>query len=248
MGVATQNPELRKHFEGRAEYVVNYFTFLAEQVREYLAEIGVKSLKEIIGHTELIEVNTEHATEKQQTIDFARLLHKPETDKNLYWDRGAYTKVTGVKDEEIIRAAQKAIDEQEEVTLDYAIKNTDRAVGTMLSGVIAKKYGEAGLPDGTIKIKFKGSAGQSFGAFAVKGRPTTTSARDSQADASRFCPQPVAATTSKPRRISLLVTQVSMAPPQVSSLSMVRWANALAYVTLVPLQSSRAQAITVVSI
>ena len=169
MGVATQNPELRKHFEGRAEYVVNFFTFLAEQVREYLAEIGVKSLKEIIGHTELIEVNTANATDKQKTIDFARLLHKPETDKALYWDRGAYTKVTGVKDEEMIRAAQKAIDQQEEVTLDYAIKNTDRAVGTMLSGAIAQKYGEEGLPDGTIKIKFKGSAGQSFGAFAVKG-------------------------------------------------------------------------------
>ena len=169
MGVATQNPELRKHFEGRAEYVVNFFTFLAEQVREYLSEIGVHSLKEIIGHTELIEVNTENATDKQKTIDFARLLHKPETDKALYWDRGAYTKVTGVKDEEIIKAAQKAIDSQEEITLDYAIKNTDRAVGTMLSGVIAQKYGEEGLPDGTIKIKFKGSAGQSFGAFAVKG-------------------------------------------------------------------------------
>ena len=187
-------PELRKHFEGRAEYVVNFFTFLAEQVREYLSEIGVHSLKEIIGHTELIEVNTENATDKQKTIDFARLLHKPATDKvaierdqsdarinsdereqarpkgrALYWDRGAYTKVTGVKDEEMIRAAQKAIENQEEVTLDYAIKNTDRAVGTMLSGVIAQKYGEEGLPDGTIKIKFKGSAGQSFGAFAVRG-------------------------------------------------------------------------------
>ena len=180
MGVATQNPELRKHFEGRVEYVVNYFTFLAQQVREYLAEIGVHSLKEIIGHTELIEigeklkVNSEQLTEsvvaeKWRTIDFARLLHKPETERALYWDRGAYTKVEGVKDEEIIRAAQKAIDRAEEVTLDYAIKNTDRAVGTMLSGVIAKKYGEQGLPDGTIKIKFKGSAGQSFGAFAVKG-------------------------------------------------------------------------------
>ena len=169
MGVATQNPELRKHFEGRAEYVVNFFTFLAEQVREYLSEIGVHSLKEIIGHTELIEVDTTNATDKQKTIDFSRLLHKPETDKALYWDRGAYTKVTGVKDEEIIKAAQKAIDSQEEVTLDYAIKNTDRAVGTMLSGAIAQKYGEEGLPDGTIKIKFKGSAGQSFGAFAVKG-------------------------------------------------------------------------------
>ena len=176
MGVATQNPELRKHFEGRAEYVVNYFTFLAQQVREYLAEIGVHSLKEIIGRTELIEVKScdnvatnGTAVEKWRSIDFGRLLHKPDTDKALYWDRGAYTKVTGVKDEEIVKAAAKAIESQEEVTLDYAIKNTDRAVGTMLSGIIAKKYGEAGLPDGTIRIKFKGSAGQSFGAFAVKG-------------------------------------------------------------------------------
>lgn len=171
MGVATQDPELRKHFEGRAEYVVNYFTFLAQQVREYLAEIGVKSLKEIIGHTELIEVAVPDgsAVGKWQTIDFVRLLHKPETDKALYWDRGAYTKVTGVKDEDIIKAAEKAINDGEEITIDYAIKNTDRAVTTMLSGVIAQKYGEEGLPDGTIKIKFKGSAGQSFGAFAVKG-------------------------------------------------------------------------------
>ena len=178
MGVATQNPELRKHFEGRADYVVNYFTFLAQQVREYLAEIGVHSLKEIIGRTDLIESLSPNLSpssegsavaEKWATIDFARLLHKPETDKALYWDRGAYTKVSGVKDEEIIKAAEKAINNQEEVTLDYAIKNTDRAVTTMLSGLIAKKYGEAGLPDGTINIKFKGSAGQSFGAFAVHG-------------------------------------------------------------------------------
>ena len=169
MGVATQDPELRKHFQGRAEYVVNFFTFLAEQVREYLSEIGVHSLKEIIGHTELIKVNTANVTDKQKTIDFGRLLHKPETEKALFWDRGAYTRVSGIKDEEIIKAAQNSIDTQEEITLDYAIKNTDRAVTTMLSGVIAKKYGEAGLPDGTINIKFKGSAGQSFGAFAVHG-------------------------------------------------------------------------------
>ena len=177
MGVATQNPELRKHFEGRAEYVVNFFTFLAQQVREYLSEMGVHSLKDIIGHTELIEVDTSHASEKQKTIDFARLLYKPVTDKALYWDRGAYTKVTGVKDEEIVKAATAFIGDSESVTtpnlstlnLDYTIKNTDRAVTTMLSGVIARKYGEAGLPDNTINIKFKGSAGQSFGAFAVRG-------------------------------------------------------------------------------
>ena len=186
MGVATQNPELRKHFEGRAEYVVNYFTFLAQQVREYLAEIGVHSLKEIIGRTELIESLTpspspsgegSSVTDKWATIDFGRLLHKPDTDKALYWDRGAYTEVGGnhlnkqilADFSELILSTPLASGRGDGGEASYTIKNTDRAVGTMLSGVIVKKYGEAGLPDGTIKIKFKGSAGQSFGAFAVKG-------------------------------------------------------------------------------
>ena len=176
VGVATQDERLRARFMGKSEYVVNFFTFLAQQVREYLSEIGVHKLKDIIGHTELIEATVpvgsptgDAAAEKWRTIDFSRLLYKPATDKPLHWDRSEFTKVCGVKDEEIIKEVQKSIDEQEETTLDFAIKNTDRAVGTMLSGVIAKKYGEAGLPDGTINIKFKGSAGQSFGAFAVKG-------------------------------------------------------------------------------
>ena len=173
VGVATQDERLRARFMGRAEYVVNYFTFLAEQVREYLSEIGVRRLKDIIGHTELIEVSRpilgNSPSEKWATIDFSNLLHKPETDKPLYWDRGEFTKVSGVKDEEIIKDALPAIEHKENVSLDYSIKNTDRAAGTMLSGLIAKEYGEAGLPDGTICINFKGSAGQSFGAFAMKG-------------------------------------------------------------------------------
>ncbi|MDO4993365.1 MAG: glutamate synthase large subunit [Bacteroidales bacterium] len=169
VGVATQDETLRRRFMGRADYVVNFFTFLAEQVREYLSELGVHRLKDIIGHTELIEVNTDGATEKQKCIDFARLLHCPPTDKSLYWDRGEFTHVGSVMDEEIIEAAASAIEKKEEVSLDYAIRNTDRAVGTMLSGVIAKRYGEKGLPDGTICLQFKGSAGQSFGAFAVRG-------------------------------------------------------------------------------
>ena len=169
VGVATQDERLRAKFRGRAEYVVNFFTFLAQQTREYLAEIGVKNLKDIIGRTDLIEVHAADPMTKQGTIDFSRLLFKPETDKPLCWDRGAFTKVEGVKDIDIIKACEQAIDSKEEVNLDYAIKNTDRTVGTMLSGVIAKKYGEEGLPDSTINIKFKGSAGQSFGAFAVKG-------------------------------------------------------------------------------
>ena len=186
MGVATQNPELRKHFEGRAEYVVNYFTMLARQVREYLAEIGVRSLKEIIGRTELIESLTpspsprgegSSITDKWATIDFSRLLHKPDTDKALYWDRGAYTEVGGnhlnkqilADFSELILSTPLASGRGDGGEASYAIKNTDRAVTTMLSGVIAKKYGEAGLPADTINIKFKGWAGQSFGAFAVRG-------------------------------------------------------------------------------
>ena len=169
VGVATQDERLRAKFRGHYEYVVNFFTFLAEEVREYLSEMGVTHLKDIIGRTDLIEVHPADSATKQGTIDFSRLLHMEPTDKPLYWDRGAFTKVEDVKDTEIIKACEKAIDAKEEVNLDYAIKNTDRAVGTMLSGVIAKKYGEEGLPDSTINIKFKGSAGQSFGAFAVKG-------------------------------------------------------------------------------
>ncbi|MCQ2244466.1 MAG: glutamate synthase-related protein, partial [Bacteroidaceae bacterium] len=167
VGVATQSEELRKKFRGRAEYVVNFFTYLAEQTREYLAEIGVKSLKDIIGRTDLIEVNAADPHTKQGTIDFSRLLHKEEGQ--LYWDRGEFSNLETVKDEEILKACEKAIEKQEETNLDYAVKNTDRALCTMLSGAIAKKYGEEGLPDSTINIKFKGSAGQSLGAFAVKG-------------------------------------------------------------------------------
>jgi len=173
VGVATQDDKLRARFTGKAEYVVNFFTFLAEQVREYLSEIGVHSLKEIIGRTDLIETSDaqfkKNGNEKWSTIDFSRILFKPETDKPLYWDRGAFTKLPTVKDDDIIKASQAALEFGEEVNLDYAIKNTDRAVGTMLSGLIARKYGEAGLSDNTINLKFKGSAGQSFGAFAVKG-------------------------------------------------------------------------------
>ncbi len=169
VGVATQDEKLRAHFRGKAEYVENFFIFLAEHVREYLSELGVKKLKDIIGRTDMIEIASLDKNSKQGTIDFRRLLHMESTKMPLCWDRSGFTKVEGVKDELIIKAAEKAINNLEEVNLDYAIKNTDRAVGTMLSGVIAKKYGEQGLPDSTINIKFKGSAGQSFGAFAVKG-------------------------------------------------------------------------------
>ena len=169
VGVATQNPELRAKFRGRYEYVVNYFRFLAQEVREYLAEMGFTRLEDIIGRTDLIEVKPSTAGSKASTLDFTRLLHRVETDKSIHHDGRPYTRVTGVKDFDILNDAAGAIESRHEVHLDYAIKNTDRAVGTMLSGVIAKKYGSEGLSDSTINIKFKGSAGQSFGAFLTKG-------------------------------------------------------------------------------
>ncbi len=169
VGVATQDERLRKHFRGRAEYVENFFRFLARHVREYLSEIGVRRFKDIIGRADLIETVPAAPGSKQASIDLSPLLHMEEARTSLYWDRGGFTTVEGVMDEQIILAAGRAIEDREEVNLDYAIRNTDRAVGTMLSGVIARKYGEAGLPDGTVNIRFRGSAGQSFGAFAVKG-------------------------------------------------------------------------------
>ena len=168
MGVATQNPDLRKHFIGRYEYLVNFFTFLAQEVREYLAEMGFTKLNDIVGHTELI-VPKETDDPKTASLDFRRLLHRETGHCSLYHTTSQKHELDNVLDQQIIRAAQNAIEHQDEVNLDYAIKNTDRAVGTMLSGMIAEKYGEKGLPENTINVKFKGSAGQSFGAFLVNG-------------------------------------------------------------------------------
>ena len=166
MGVATQNPELRKHFPGHYEHLVNYFKFLAQEVREYLAEMGYTHLDDIVGRTDLIET-------KPTLLDLNRLLNKEEGTCHFTGDARKPAIPLGMQgmvlDQQMLKAAAKAVEHQEEVSLDYAIKNTDRAVGAMLSGEIAQRYGLQGLPEGTIKVKFKGSAGQSFGAFLEKG-------------------------------------------------------------------------------
>jgi len=177
LGVTTQNPELRKHFIGHYEYLVNYFTMMAQQVREYLAEMGFTKLNDIVGHTELIirktdvGSNEDKATQrKYETLDFSRLLNKEANEHcTLFHSEDQHHEIADVLDQQLIKAARKSIDTQEEVNLDYAIKNTDRAVGAMLSGQIAMKYGQEGLPDSTVNVRFKGSAGQSFGAFLTKG-------------------------------------------------------------------------------
>ena len=169
VGVATQNPELRKRFMGRSEYLINFFTFLAQEVREYLAEIGVKRLDDIIGRTDLIVRKADDGIRKHQLISFDRLLSRIPGDAAIRHIIDQQHGIEKVKDVDIIRAAADALESQKEVSLEYTIANTDRACGAMLSGAVATKYGEKGLPEHTLNIKFKGSAGQSFGAFLMPG-------------------------------------------------------------------------------
>jgi len=171
VGVATQDPELRKRFHGRHEYLVNFFTFLAEEVREYLAEMGFTKLEDIVGRTDLIERKHITSNVKYELLDLSKLTYMPSqgTDAAIHHTGERIHSIGEVKDMTIIAQASEAIEHEKEVSLEYTIENTDRSVGTMLSGVIAKKHGGAGLPDDTLNIKFKGSAGQSFGAFLTKG-------------------------------------------------------------------------------
>ncbi len=169
VGVATQDPKLRERFRGHSEYVVNYFRFIAQEVREYLAEMGFTSLKDIIGRTDLIEIKPRKEGSKAATIDFSRLLHKVDNGADIVCTTPQNHEIDNVLDVDMIAEAKEALDNKKEVSLNYSIKNTDRAAGVMLSGAVAMKYGEAGLPDETINVRFKGSAGQSFGAFLMKG-------------------------------------------------------------------------------
>ena len=184
VGVATQDEELRKRFRGRSEYLVNFFTFLAQEVREYLAEIGVEKMEDIVGRTDLIvrkgdkregdkltreRVDKGVSNPKNSLLDFSRLLARIDNGAAIRHVINQQHGIDSVKDVEMLRAAAEAIDHQKEVSLEYAIANTDRACGAMLSGAIAMKYGAKGLPGHTLHVKFKGSAGQSFGAFLMPG-------------------------------------------------------------------------------
>ena len=169
VGVATQDPVLRSHFRGHYKYVVNYFRFLAEEVREYLAEMGFTRLEDIVGRTDLIEIKPVEKETKIGLLDFSRLLHKVESNTAIHHVCEQKHEISHVKDVEIIASATEALEHGKEVSLEYAIANTDRSVGAMLSGAVATRYGNEGLPEQTINVKFKGSAGQSFGAFLAHG-------------------------------------------------------------------------------
>ena len=169
VGVATQDPKLREHFRGHYKYVVNYFRFLAQEVREYLAQMGFRKLDDIVGRADLIEIRKDKEHGRSSLLDFSRMLHMVDNGAAIHHVSEQQHDIDHVKDVDMIAAAHDAIDNGKEVSLDYAIANTDRSVGAMLSGVVAAKYGNDGLPDQSINVRFKGSAGQSFGAFLAHG-------------------------------------------------------------------------------
>ncbi|HLP06265.1 MAG TPA: glutamate synthase-related protein, partial [Paludibacter sp.] len=172
VGVATQDEQLRKHFTGKHEYLVNFFKMVAQDVREHLAEMGFRSLEEIIGRTDLLARKENIAgPEKIKKVNLSKIMFNPATLTNaaLRQVKGQDHKIENVLDRELIKKSLPALDLCMPVEIKSKIKNTDRTVGAMLSGEIAKRYGQTGLPVDTIKAYFEGSAGQSFGAFLSKG-------------------------------------------------------------------------------
>ena len=169
VGIATQDPELRKNFKGTPEHVINFMYFIAKELREIMAELGFRTINEMIGQSQKLNTNTAIDHYKAKGLDLTPILHKPETQKPLYNTETQDHCLEEVLDFEIIRWAHPAIYRKEKMEYEFPIKNTDRSVGAILSNELSKIYGDIGLPEDTLKLKFKGSAGQSFGAFATKG-------------------------------------------------------------------------------
>ncbi len=171
VGVATQDPELRKRFTGQPEHVVNYFFFVAEEVRELMASIGVAKFDDLIGRADLLDMQAGIDHWKIQGLDFSKVFHLPAMPaevsrrNNDVQDHG----LVNALDNKLVELAKPALEKGEKVVMDIAITNTNRTVGTMLSNQIATRYGNAGLPNNTIRVNFTGTSGQSFAAFLAKG-------------------------------------------------------------------------------
>ncbi len=169
VGVATQDPALRERFAGQPEHVINFFFFVAEEVREIMASLGARTMDELVGRTDLLEPRRDVEHEKARTLRVDKLLHRPAVDHPIRCVRSQDHELELAMDTVLIEQARPALERGEPVELELPIRNGHRAACTMLSSRIAKKHGLAGLPDGTVRIRFTGSAGQSFGAFLANG-------------------------------------------------------------------------------
>lgn len=170
VGVATQDPELRKRFKGTPEHIIQYLTFVAEEVRHYMAQLGFRTFNEMIGRSDLLEMNKAIDFWKAQGLDYSGILYRAsEKSDEVRCTMRQETGLEGAFDYEVLKTVESSIETKQPVTLNLPIHNTNRTFGTIISSRIAKKYGYAGLPDDTITIHLKGSAGQSLGAFAAHG-------------------------------------------------------------------------------
>ncbi len=171
VGIATQDKDLRDKFTGRADILVNFFTMMAEGLREIMAELGFSSIEEMVGQTQCLKQRSDVDHWKYNGVDLTPLLHKEEADadQTLYKSIAQKHLIDDIIDRAMIKDAQAALESQQSVELEYDVVNTDRTIGAMISNEISKKYQAEGLPENTIKVKFNGSAGQSFGCFSAKG-------------------------------------------------------------------------------
>ncbi|MBI0140520.1 glutamate synthase large subunit [Bartonella sp. W8125] len=169
-GVATQDPVLRKRFKGTPEHVINFFFYLAEEVRAILAHMGFKKLDDIIGQSDLLDKQPAIDHWKAKGLDFSRIFYKPDAEKKqIRHTERQHHPIEDILDRKLIEKAQAALNDKKPVEFETLVRNVDRSVGAMLSGEVVRHFRHKGLPDNTINIHFKGTAGQSFGAFLAKG-------------------------------------------------------------------------------
>ena len=171
VGIATQDPELRKNFKGKPEHVINFMYFVAQELREIMANLGFRTIDEMVGQSQKLVMTDAVEYYKAKGLDLSKVLYRPDVDENIPVRNVSKQEhnLSSVIDFKILKSSRLAIEKKIKMSLDYTIKNTDRTVGAILSNEISKKYGEKGLPKGTLKLNFTGAAGQSFGAFATKG-------------------------------------------------------------------------------
>ncbi|NOL50142.1 glutamate synthase subunit alpha [Pelistega europaea] len=169
VGVATQDPVLRAKFAGKPEYVVNFFFFVAEEVREIMAQLGIRKFDELIGRTDLLDMRAGVEHWKAKGLDFSRVFYSPDVDTGRYHTEDQDHGLANALDNHLIERSKAAIERGEKVSFIQGVRNRNRTVGAMLSGAVARKYGHEGLPDDTIHIQFNGTAGQSYAAFLAHG-------------------------------------------------------------------------------
>ena len=256
VGIATQNPELRKRYTGKPEFVVNFFEYIAEEVREHLAALGFRSIAEAVGHAEVLDTRKAIDHWKAHGLDLTPILtvaENPYEGQDLLCTKPQDHGLDQALDQQLIAEAADALERGERVEIDVPVRNVNRTVGTMLGSALTRRYGGDGLPDDTITVRLRGSAGQSFGAFVPQGHHAAARRRRQRLHGqgpvgrqARGVPRPSRARSS-PRTTSSPATSRSTAPPVARPTSAAWWGSGSACATPVPPRWSRAWATTAAS-